>query len=286
MVGKLIKNEFIDSRKHFGPVVLMTLTITLILTFVVNSTFQGSASAFIIPILMLIIMGLSVAIVVLWIGGLIKLLYRSIYNQNAYRLFTMPVKTWEIIVSKLVVYFLWSFIIGVVSMISLVFFVVVTWGSFEIIEVAQNLIAYVLQTFTAPQLGIFLLSTLVDGLLTAFTLLFVGSIIHSSFVQNHRGILTFVGYLVITSIITRITVGFFSNMSFADISFNELILMNPDLLSNLNPLVDGWDQIFVLVSNPSGFKILAQITLLEALFCGLMFMGTIWFWENKMEIIE
>lgn len=286
MVGKLIKNEFLDSRRSFQTVLVMIVSLTTILTLVVNTRFENTAVAFVIPILILIMIGLFIAVLVMWVMAFIDLLYKSIYNKNGYRLFTMPVKTWEIVVAKTVVFFIWMFIIGVVTFIAMMIFLAISFRDLEIFRVYQSLISYILSNFSLAEIGIMVLSFISSNLITITVILFIGSVANSHFIQNRRALVAFVGYLILTAIISRFTVSFVSEVSLFDFVINDQLLMNPGMIDSINPLTQGWSTIFELSANTIGFQTVAKVTLIELLMSGLLMFGTVWMWDNKLEILN
>lgn len=286
MVGKLIKNEFLDSRRSFQTVLVMIVSLTTILTLVVNTRFENTAVAFVIPILILIMIGLFIAVLVMWVMAFIDLLYKSIYNKNGYRLFTMPVKTWEIVVAKTVVFFIWMFIIGVVTFIAMMIFLAISFRDLEIFRVYQSLISYILSNFSLAEIGIMVLSFISSNLITITVILFIGSVANSHFIQNRRALVAFVGYLILTAIISRFTVSFVSEVSLFDFVINDQLIMNPGMIDSINPLTQGWSTLFELSANTIGFQTVAKVTLIELLMSGLLMFGTVWMWDNKLEILN
>lgn len=286
MVGKLIKNEFLDSRKSFQPVLLMIVSLTTILTIVTNTRLENSAAAFVIPILILIMIGLFIAVMVMWVMAFIDLLYKSIYNKNGYRLFTMPVKTWEIAVAKTVVYFIWMLIVGIVTFLAMIIFLAISFRDLEILKVYQSLIGYILSNFNFAEIGVMILSLISNNLITIMVILFVGSFANSHFIQNRRALVAFVGYLILTAIISRFTVAFVAEVSLFDFIINDQLIMNPGMIDSINPLTQGWSTIFELSTNAIGFQTVAKVTLIEMLMSGLLMIGTIWMWDNKLEILN
>lgn len=286
MVGKLIKNEFLDSRRSFQTVLVMIVSLTTILTIVVNTRFENSAVAFVIPILILIMVGLFIAVMVMWVMAFIDLLYKSIYNKNGYRLFTMPVKTWEIVVAKTVVFFIWMFIIAVVTFLAMMIFLAISFRDLEVFKVYQSLITYIFSNFSFAEIGIMVLSFISSNLITITVILFIGSVANSHFIQNRRALVAFVGYLILTAIISRFTVSFVSEVSLFDFVINDQLIMNPGMMDSINPLTQGWSTLFELSANTIGFQTVAKVTLIELLMSGLLMFGTVWMWDNKLEILN
>lgn len=286
MVGKLIKNEFLDSRKSFLPVVLMIVSVTTILLLVTNSRFQGGGAVFLVSILMLVLFGLFVAIFVMWVMAFINLLYKSVYNKNGYRLFTMPVKTWEIVVAKTAVYFLWLLIIGVVTFISVNVFLLITFSNTDFIEIYSSLVGYIFSNISLPQIILMVLSFISNNLVTIATILVVGAIANSAWIQNQRSIKAFLMYVVLTAVISRVTAQFLSSAPIFNLNINDVILSDPTILDSFNPMIDSWSTIFSLATNVDAMQTFAKVILLEFLMSGLLVYGTLWVWDHKLEILN
>lgn len=286
MVGKLIKNEFLDSRKSFLPVVLMIVSVTTILLLVTNSRFQGGGAVFLVSILMLVLFGLFVAIFVMWVMAFINLLYKSVYNKNGYRLFTMPVKTWEIVVAKTAVYFLWLLIIGVVTFISVNVFLLITFSNTDFMEIYSSLVGYIFSNISLPQIILMVLSFISNNLVTIATILVVGAIANSAWIQNQRSIKAFLMYVVLTAVISRVTAQFLSSAPIFNLNINDVILSDPTILDSFNPMIDSWSTIFSLATNVDAMQTVAKVVLLEFLMSGLLVYGTLWVWDHKLEILN
>lgn len=286
MVGKLIKNEFLDSRKSFLPVVLMIVSVTTILLLVTNSRFQGGGAVFLVSILMLVLFGLFVAIFVMWVMAFINLLYKSVYNKNGYRLFTMPVKTWEIVVAKTAVYFLWLLIIGVVTFISVNVFLLITFSNTDFMEIYSSLVGYIFSNISLPQIILMVLSFISNNLVTIATILVVGAIANSAWIQNQRSIKAFLMYVVLTAVISRVTAQFLSSAPIFNLNINDAILLDPTILDSFNPMIDSWSTIFSLATNVDAMQTVAKVVLLEFLMSGLLVYGTLWVWDHKLEILN
>ena len=111
MLGKLIKHEFKEASRRFVMILGMIVAASIILALSFNMEAIYNEGV-ILVMLMLILMGLGIAVVVMSFMAFIDLLYTSLYNKNGYRLFTLPVETWEIIVAKISVYAIWNAIVG------------------------------------------------------------------------------------------------------------------------------------------------------------------------------
>ena len=286
MVGKLIKHEFLDSRKSFMPVIGLIFGSTLVLTIFVKTSLQNNSMAFVNSILLLIFFGMSVAIAVMSLMAMIDLLYKSIYNKNGYRLFTLPVKSWEIVVAKIIVTFIWGIIIGLITFFAFTIFLGIVTKGTDTVKLIGSLISYVFSELELRFIAASLISFFSSNIITITILLFVGSMMNSAYVQNRRGLKTFILYLVITSIVTRITAGFTLNQNTLDVIFQETVIINPGILEGFDPLVDGWHHLFTINTWVDGMQVMLKVAFLELIISGLFVFGTIWFWDNKLEVID
>lgn len=283
MVGKLIKNEFKDSKDKFMPVIGLIISLAILITLSFKSRTINSQEILLVTI-MLVVMALGIAIVVMSFMAFIDLLYTSLYNKNGYKLFTLPVETWEIIVAKIAVFFIWNVIIAIVSFLSIMAFLMITLQGTEILTVMRSLTSYVFGQVELRTILVLLLETITSNLVTISMFLFVGSIIHSTYVQNQRGIKMFVIFIIVAIILNQILFRFTGGQELAlSGAINEQVILN---IENFNPLVDGWDNIFTIYTNIRGLQAMTLSSLLYATVSLLLFMGTTWFWNHKLEIID
>lgn len=280
MVGKLIKHEFLESKRKFIPVIGTITAATVILMLMVKG---GFGSEFLIFTVSFILFGLFVASVVMTIMAFIHLLYTSVYNKRGYQLFTLPVKTWEIIVAKLAVTFVWTIIMLLVSGLALFLIFLVAFSGEEIWPYISGVFNYI---FTSIELRYYAVSLLsqISGIIFTFSIfMFVGSVVHSKYIQNRRGLIMFIGYLVITAIINNVLSLFISNALPIDFVVNPEVMMNPTMF---DPLVAGWDAYFSLTTNIQVLQSFVWLAVLKGLIGVGFIFGTIWFWDNKLEIID
>ena len=283
MVLKLIKNEFKDSSKKFLPILGLIVTVTLLLSFAIRSSSTAQSMALFNVIIVLFVFGLFVGIVVLSFMAFIHLLYTSLYNKNGYRLFTLPVDNWEIITSKISVYFIWNIIISVVSVLSVMVFLAISIGDFEYLEIFFDFMSYILSQFELRVLLVYLLNYFTSTLMTLSLFLFVGSLVNSAFIQNNRGLKMFVLFiffdLTLSQVMMRV-IGYETG------GLN--IIFNPDsfITGQYNPLVDGWGQLISISTNLVGLQRVALSSILYTTIALLLFFATNWLWNHKLEIID
>lgn len=273
MVLKLIKNDIKESKDKFLPVVMVIPVMAVLLN--ISIAFENSVNT-IILILVPVVFALIVASVVLSVMAFIDLLYTSLYDRKAYKTFTLPVKTWEIYASRIVTYWFWQIIILLVIMVT-VFVTVLINTSFYSVQQSLDLIFSVLSQidFVTVLVGIFHFFT--DNIMTLTVFLFAGSVINSSYVQNHRKIKMFILYLILMVTISNVFGRFIVNQDNL-LSFN-VALESLDHLENLK-------NVITVSVNPNGQKAYLLMGALYSIISAILFIATTWFWDNKLEVIE
>ena len=113
MLGKLMKYEIKGTARLLLPVYAALLAMTLI-----NKIFlsiNSDATGFIVTTG--IIMAHYVCIIIALV--IIQRFYKNLMTDEGYLMFTLPVPTWQQIVSKLVIALMWTFVCGIVIMLSI-----------------------------------------------------------------------------------------------------------------------------------------------------------------------
>lgn len=285
MVGKLVKHDFLESRRKFVPVVGSIVALTLIILMLTRSEFSGGGASFIMSVSILLMFGLSIAAVVLSFMAYIDLLYTSMYNKNGYKLFTLPVKSWEIVASKIIVSFIWTIIISAVTIVSAYLFLLITMSGFEGWEYITSFFKYLTAQVDIRVFAVWTLNVIASTIFSISLFLFVGSIVGSSYVQNKRNFKMFVFYLI-TAIVVGNVIGLLNlNASIFEVSFSPELLESA-IMSGFDPLVDGWETIMQFYVNVEGIQHMVYLALIRLCIGSLFIYGTIWFWNNKLEIID
>ena len=113
MLAKLLKHEFKATARIFLPLYLILLIFGLInRIFNVFDIFGDSISfnmqSILSVISSIIYFTLIVAIIVMTLVIMIQRFYKNLLGDEGYLMFTLPVKPWQHIVSKLIIAMLWS----------------------------------------------------------------------------------------------------------------------------------------------------------------------------------
>lgn len=282
MVTKLVKNEFKDSSRKFVPILGIISTASIILTMTINLDMINNI-AFANLLLLIVLLGLGVAIVVLSFMAFIDLLYTSLYNKNGYRLFTLPVETWEIVTAKVVVYAIWNVIILCVTLLAFLFITLVSVRDAEFWEVFRSIFVFFVETVELRVVLTVLLNSVSSGLVSIAIFLFAGSVVNSRYVQNQRGLKMFILFLVLTALSNQLFVQLGASGEFI---FNAAIDPTPIMDGTFNPLVQGWSSVVALTTNVAGLRDMALMSVLYLIVASILFFGTVWFWDHKLEIID
>lgn len=205
MLGKLIKYEFKATARTFLPIY-----IALLLVAAINRGFRlGHLSAG-FGISTLVLVGLFMALGVLTIIMIIQRFNKNLLGDEGYLMFTLPVSSDQLIISKLIISLVWTVISGLVAVITFVillgdapFFddIFTNWS------MIWNQFAIVVRTeikMDSPSL--FVLSCLFISLLSyvAFILEVYLSLAAAQLpvFNKHRGIIGFIAFFVINVILS------------------------------------------------------------------------------------
>ncbi len=266
MVGKLIKHDIIDSRKAHLPVFGMILAGTIL---AISSLYMAKDPnnwlSFISSLVNFLIFGLIVAIMVMSFKASIYVLYTSIYKENAYRLFTLPVKTWQILLSKIVTALVWSFLVGLATLISVALIGgIAAEDIFIIFRGIGEVIPQIFNYITPSLIFAFVTDMGLKMLVSTMIILFAGSVGNSSLISKNRGIITFVIVLLTSSVYGRISALF--GADFASVVSRY----------NLSAVISGSIRI--------NFTEFMWVFAFDAIVIAFLVIGTLWFWNNKLEI--
>ncbi|CAM3619427.1 hypothetical protein ERUR111494_03410 [Erysipelothrix urinaevulpis] len=266
MVGKLIKHDLIDSSRAYLPVFGLILLGTLIsISLMIISQDPNSVLSLITSLLSIVLFGLMVAVTVMSIKASIYVLYTSLYKEKAYRLFTLPVKTWQILVSKIITSIIWNVLVSIGVLISML--IIVTSTGFNFFEILAGLGEGLKIFFENVQPGIyisFFFNVILDALMGSMVILFAGSLANSSFIRKNRGIVTFAIVLITMMVIGQLS-GIFEANFFSVLS-----------RFSYQGMLDGTTRIHIF---DFFWVFMYQILLISA-----FVFGTLWLWENKLEV--
>ncbi len=116
MLGKLLKYEIKATARVFLPLYLVLIVFAVINSFMNFNADDFSVSQFItLTLYILILVGMFVASFIV----MIQRFYKNLLSEEGYLMFTLPVKPYMHIVSKLIISVMWIFFSSVIAMASI-----------------------------------------------------------------------------------------------------------------------------------------------------------------------
>ncbi len=259
MLGKLIKYEWKRSYKVCGALLLFVLAVTLVEIFSFWVLFQGDldnpASSFAtylemvtvfgVLLYFLILAGIAFGIVI-YIG---VLFYRTMFTEEGYLTHTLPVKAWQLLVSKLTVGSLWYLVSMAVIVLSIVGFgfsmvllgvqamdVENSWELFqEGWKDVWELLSGILGKVSLLDVLIFIVANIIACV--SMMMRIFGAVTLAQLSSKYRAVLAIVYYFAITlaASLLRSVLSFpFSSMMYADFQAEGLVeLLTPSQIFNL-----------------------------------------------------
>lgn len=263
MVITLIRKELRDSLNIFTPIIAITVALIvlvyapIVLTITDYEALMSDSSATLMMIVSLLLVAFLIALFVLSVMAYVKVLYTNIYNNKGYELFTLPIKSWQIIVAKISTIFIWSFMIIVFGFITLSLTHLLI-GEFDLIkESFFEIYRFAFANFTDFSTWFrFTSAELLSTLVSFLTILFAGAFANSKYIQRNRAAVTFVIFIAITI-----------GLSYLENSF----------FIQTNPLIPFSEPYYLTQS----YYLIASTRLLEVI---LMFAGVVYLWDNKLEL--
>ncbi len=194
MLGKLIRYEISATGRLFLPFYGALIVLALINKLFFS--FDTPMPDFIADVTMATYIIIIVAIAVLTYLVMIQRFYKNLLSDEGYLMFTLPVKSWQHITSKLVVAVMWT----VISLLVTLFTIFLMVFNSEMIPHIQELIAEVRQEF-APLDQAAVISLFVQLSITAFIsnvatiLMIYSSIAIGHLFGKHRVLASFGAFL-------------------------------------------------------------------------------------------
>lgn len=274
MVKKLIKHEISSTFKYFTPVFIMAIVGSILFTILTNVSLRqdtiSDAFGLVIGFVVLILVGLVVASIVLAIMGLLQVTYKTLYSLTGYRQFTYPITSSQRIIVKLVTSLFWIMVTSIFVFIMFTLSILVTYLINEpvanLFEYVYYVLRQVLTGFDFVLLSVLSVNSLSEMVLQITTILFAGAVANSSMVRKNRAIIAFVVYFVSVLVFSNIT------------SLISMLIFNYGGTGILGIISSG-DSII-------SYESLSLTIVLNLIFVALTTYGTIWFWDNKLEILN
>ena len=233
MLSKLLKYEIKATARLFLPLYLTIIVFSVINLIFLNVPTPGERTLFLysagMTISMIVYGILMVGLVVMTLFVLIQRFYKSLLGDEGYLMFTLPVKSWSHILSKLMIAILWTITSGFVASSSIL---IISANKINITELLQGLsaaYAQITQEFGAYS-ALIALEVIILGLLSiAVTVLTIyAAIALGQLFSKHKQLASF-GMYIALQVISQII------MSVSSAVFFNLAIFKPEstLISNL-----------------------------------------------------
>ncbi|WP_373483749.1 ABC transporter permease [Acetobacterium sp.] len=247
MLGKLIKHETRATSRIFlplyGALLILTIFTKLVMAIGAPDFFSEAASnnkvaEIILGISFTLYFILIVGICVMTLVMIIQRFYKNLFTDEGYLMFSLPVKTWELVLSKLLVGLIWSAVCTV--MIVLTFFIF-SLGTFSMMELSQTIRSaysmFYLQTgmelnLFMAELGLFILVETVASILMIYVSIAIGQLFN-----QHRIVAAFGAYIVIT--IAMQVIMSIAMAVFAIGNLENMVLNGREAMTTIHWLING-----------------------------------------------
>jgi hypothetical protein len=202
MLSKLFKHELKATARLLLPIYLVLVVLTIMDRIALNlDIFHGVLS--IIPGLITMAYVISlVAIVIVSFVIIIMRFYKNLMTDEGYLMFTLPVKSHQLITSKLLTSILWTVasVVAVIASLFAVFATSDTWGMIvDVYKMAMVEIEAELGGFTTIlfiELILLIIFSLINGILEIYAAIAIGQLFN-----GHKVIGSFAAYIGITTVI-------------------------------------------------------------------------------------
>lgn len=199
MLRKLTKHEFKATSRYILPLYLILLALTLLNKIMLSlDIFKGVLKY--VSYMMLIVYSFSlVAVAIVTLVIMIARFYKNLVTDEGYLTFTLPVKTNQIINSKMIIAILWT-----LASVLLIFASIIVVSSTSLGDLQDAFrLGYASLKDTFPnrtliiviQLIVLLILTIIHNILLIYVSIAIGQLIN-----GHRLIGSFLAYVVITTL--------------------------------------------------------------------------------------
>lgn len=213
MLGKLLKNEIKATSRLFLPIYLAVLLFGFINRFmnpfdVANASSSFTVQAVLRTFSMLLYIGLIIGALVMTFVIMIQRFYKNLLGDEGYLMFTLPVKAWQHIVSKLLVSMLW-FTLSFLTVISSVLIIANVPNLFgEIAKIIDAIKSY-LGTGGLLLIPLYFIIAMFYAIVTIYDSMAIGHLF-----SKHRVLASFgayIGLYIISQIVSSVAVLIFAS---------------------------------------------------------------------------
>lgn len=269
MVVNLIKKDLRDSKQTFIPIFIFVTALLLLMLSSTSITNVMDKAGLDSSTILFSFMTLSffpiISVLFLSINAVSKTLYTNIYNNQGYELFTLPVKSSNIIISKVMTTIIWITSLLTYSFILLNIIFLIT-KDISVSDIISSISIFL--SMSANDLTIKVLNSLsyfITVALILLLILFSGAISHTKYVSKFKKGVTITLFIILINVISK-----FESIFYADYhsAFHILFLEN------------------IFVFNSKLNSAIYIIMLIRVLIITILFLSTTYLWNNKLQLID
>lgn len=226
MLGKLIKYDMKSMSRTFIPLWVLAPVVSLMLSFSIRgmiawsdspiaADFLVAGNGILMTVVGLLFVGVMIGLFVMTVLFVIQRFWNGLLKEEGYLMFTLPVKVWELIVSKAIVATIIGCISSVMGVLSCV--VLALFCTREVLEELAEVWGYVWKEILelGPVFGIYVvlfLILMVAGILKSVYQAYASMALGQLF-EGHRVVgscVSYIGISVAISVITGVVMVFIS----------------------------------------------------------------------------
>ena len=267
MLGKLIKYDIQSTWRKFATVYLSILLGVLIVPFVLNNV----NNSFINMIAVSIAVAIVIATAVVMISNLFKIYSVNVFSKQGYLTMTLPVKSTQLVFSKLLVSSMWIVLTGVVCTVAMLLYATTTVPNVfgEISDAIQKAMTIVGSHGIVA--AVFLILAAFMNIVKEISKLFLAcSIAHLKELNRFRVLAGIASYFIFSWLETFV-IRLFGMIADQVPYFNEMVdkLSSGSNISSMLHLFDGFMAI--------GFAYALILSLVYSA-------GIVWFLNHKLDL--
>lgn len=277
MLIKSIKHDLLATYRDFVALYLVLIVMAITAPLVLASRMEWLTVLIIISLTFV-----SIGIMVVTFISIVRLYTRRLYSSEGYLTLTLPVSTTETLISKVITGLIWSVVTLVIFIVafllfSLTFYLVFNNSQWEDVLAVFSIVNEIWQSGYVWEIGKTLLLQaplmLTSTLYSLTLLLFIVTLVHTSFIKKHRLPLGVLIYYILGNLISMLMMLFTSSF------FTEGSAMQ-DLALNLG----GAYFMFNGTSFVIDWAYYGTQMALYLLIIGALGFGAWWLVEKKLEV--
>lgn len=211
---KLLKNDFISTGRIMGVIYLIVIGVSTV-TLLTKSAGRGVVSA----IGMLILIAIALVLTILTTVFVLIDFQKTLYGDQGYLTFTLPVKSWKILASKVIVSGAW-YLIDLAAIVGI--FIVIAESTKELMGDNYDEASDLIQLFFGNDIEslaamIFLKVILVYAFIVFFTnvVFFTNTLSNTKYLQKHSILYTLLFFIPIAYATLKLADFFDSKLAFS-----------------------------------------------------------------------